>query len=375
MTTTFAAFDAARRRARASARHLASRAARPTAAGLALVLTLAACSSGDQGEPGAEADASPSGTVTLVTHDSFALSDGLLAAFEEESGLTVETVAAGDAGTLVNQLVLTKDAPLGDVVYGIDNTFASRAIDAGVLQPYTPEGWADRDVPEQLGDGALTPVDLGDVCVNADTAWFESQGLALPVTLEDLAKPEYKDLLVVENPATSSPGLAFLLATVGAFGEDGFEEYWTSLAGNGVKVVDSWEDAYYVDFSGAEGGTRPLVLSYATSPAFTVTEDGSATTTTALLDTCFRQVEYTGVLAGTDDEAGAQALVDFLLSAEVQADVPGSMYMYPADGSIELPAEWTQFAPLAPAPFTVDPADVSANRDEWIERWTAAVVG
>lgn len=343
-----------------------------TVAGAAAVaLLVAGCAGGS--EPGGAGDPSASGTVTLVTHDSWALDEKLVERFEQESGLTVEVSAAGDAGTLVNQLVLTKDSPLGDAVFGIDNTFASRALEAGVVEEYTPAGLPDG--VEQVGS-ALTPVDQGDVCVNADEAWFDEAGLDVPRTLEDLADPEYRDLLVVTNPATSSPGLAFLLATVGAFGEDGFEDYWASLVDNGVKVADSWEDAYYVDFSGAgEGGERPLALSYATSPAFTVTEDGSESTTSALLETCFRQVEYAGVLAGSDNPEGARALVDFLLTQDVQAALPESMYMYPADPSVELPQDWQRFAPQADAPFEVAPAEVSEHRDEWIERWTAAVVG
>ncbi|MFI2490356.1 thiamine ABC transporter substrate binding subunit [Promicromonospora kroppenstedtii] len=339
---------------------------------LSAALLLAGCSGSGSGD-GASGAGDETGTVTLVTHDSWALDEKLIDQFEQESGTTVEVSAAGDAGTLVNQLVLTKDAPLGDAVFGIDNTFASRALDAGVVEEYTPA-----DLPEgveQVG-GALTPVDQGDVCVNADDAWFEKSGLEVPKTLEDLADPQYKDLLVVTNPATSSPGLAFLLATVGAFGEDGFEDYWTSLVDNGVKVADSWEDAYYVDFSGAgEGGERPLALSYATSPAFTVSEDGSESTTSALLETCFRQVEYAGVLAGSDNPEGARALVDFLLTHDVQAALPESMYMYPADSAVELPEDWQKFAPQAEAPFEVDPARVSEHRDEWIERWTETVVG
>lgn len=356
----------------AARRH--ARLAATLASGAALALALTACSS--DGEAATGGQSPEPGTVTLVTHDSFALSDGLLERFEEETGRAVEVVAAGDAGTLVNQLVLTKDAPLGDVVFGVDNTFASRLVDASVLAPYTPVALPAEaaQLLDAEGAGVLTPVDQGDVCVNADLDWFEEKGLALPETLEDLAKPEYKDLLVVSNPATSSPGLAFLLATVGAFGEDGFEGYWQSLVGNGVKVVDSWEDAYNVDFSGVEGGPRPLVLSYSTSPAFTVSDDGSRTTTTALLDTCFRQTEYAGVLAGAQDEEGARLLVEFLLSDAVQADVPASMYMYPANPSIELPLEWEQYAPLAEEPFTVEPAAIAEHRDEWIERWTSVVL-
>ncbi|WP_418275675.1 thiamine ABC transporter substrate-binding protein [Isoptericola jiangsuensis] len=359
---------------------------RTTAAALgvvALLPLLAACGGDDAGEqPGGSpssdgAAGELSGTVTLVTHDSFALSDGLLASFEESSGLTVEHVAVGDAGTLVNQLVLTADSPLGDVVFGIDNTFASRAVGAGVFEAYQPED-LDPAAGALAGDGleALTPIDQGDVCVNVDTAWFEQQDVEAPTTFEDLLDPAYQDLTVVPNPATSSPGFAMLLATIDALGEDGWEQYWSALADNGLKVTEGWSDAYYADFSGAgEGGERPIVLSYATSPAFTVTEDGSESTTAALLDTCFRQVEYAGVLAGTDNPDGARALVDFLASADVQADVPGSMYMYPADPQTALPAEWEQFAPLAAEPFDVAPAEIDAHRDEWIQRWTATVIG
>jgi len=335
-------------------------------------LALAACSGSGAGGSG---DGSEE-FVTLVTHDSFAVSDDVLAAFEEESGLTVRQISPGDAGTLVNQLVLTKDAPLGDVVFGIDNSFATRAVDEGVLEPYTPAGLAPSAAAYAAGDGALTPVDFGDVCLNVDHAWFGNTGVPEPVTLEDLTKPEYKDLLVVTNPATSSPGLSFLVATVAAYGEDGWEDYWARLKANGVKVVDGWSDAYSVDFSGAEGnGPRPVVLSYSTSPAFTVSEDGTSTRTGALLDTCFRQVEYAGVLAGAENPEGAKKLVDFLVSDAFQADVADSMYMYPANTEIELPEDWAKFAPLSPTPLEVAPADIAAHRDEWIKTWTSTVIG
>ncbi|RPF19629.1 thiamine ABC transporter substrate-binding protein [Myceligenerans xiligouense] len=327
-----------------------------TAASAAAALLLSGCTGQPEGDQGA--DASPaSDTVTLVTHDSFALSDGILAKFEDETGLTVEVNAAGDAGTLANQLVLTKDAPLGDAVFGIDNTFASRVTEEGVIA------------------GDLAQIDQGDVCINADKEWFAEQNLDAPETLADLAEPGYQGLLVVSNPATSSPGLAFLLATYDAFGENGFGDYWQALRENDVKVVDSWEDAYYVDFSGADGeGDRPLVLSYSTSPAYTVTDDGESTTT-ALLDTCFRQEEYAGVLTGADNPDGAWELVRFLQSDTVQEDLPGSMYMYPAHEDVPLPAEWVKHAPLAEDPYEVAPEDIAAHRDEWIEAWTAIVLG
>ncbi|MFC4615792.1 thiamine ABC transporter substrate binding subunit [Cellulomonas algicola] len=342
------------------------------------VLALAGCSAIGGGDPSPAASGGGGGTVTLVTHDSFGLSDGLLESFEEESGLTVEVVQPGDAGALVNQLVLTKDAPLGDLVFGVDNTFASRAIDEGVVEPYTSSAPAAEDAAQYAVDGsdALTAVDFGDVCLNVDHAWFTEHGVAEPASLDDLTKPEYRDLLVVPSAVTSSPGLAFLLATVGAKGEDGWQDYWTALVANGLKVSEGWSDAYYTDFSGGGGdGPRPVVLSYASSPPFTVPDEADEPTTGALLGTCFRQVEYAGVLANAENPEGAQQLLDFLLSDEVQADIPGSMYMYPVSTAVDLPEEWARWAPLADAPFEVAPADVDAHREEWLAAWSEIVAG
>jgi thiamine transport system substrate-binding protein len=359
--------------ARTRARSRATRHGFPAALGAVLALTGCSVAGGPAADPSDDG-----GTVTLVTHDSFHLSDGLLAAFEEETGLTVRQVAPGDGGALVNQLILTKDAPLGDAVFGIDTSFASRAIDEGVLEPYTPEVPAAADAAAYAPDdsGSLTAVDLGDVCLNVDRGWFAERGVPEPETLEDLVDPAYRDLTVVTNAATSSPGLSFLLATVGAFGEDGWEQYWTDLRGNGLKVVEGWSDAYYTDFSGGGGGgSRPIALSYASSPPETVPEGGGEPTTRALLGTCFRQVEYAGVLAGAQNPDGARQLVDWLLSDEVQADIPGSMYMYPVSDAVELPAEWAQWAPLSDAPQEVPLADIAEHRDDWVRRWTDLVVG
>lgn len=344
----------------------------------ALALGLAACS-GEDRSPQAPVGTSTAGgsVVTLVAHDSFQISDEQLADFEAETGIAVEVVQPGDGGALVNQLILTKDAPLGDVVFGIDNAFAGRALAEGVLAPYRSSVLPDSAEQYLIGDGGeLTPVDVGDVCLNADLAWFEERQLELPRTLEDLTLPEFEDALVVSSPVTSSPGLALLAATVGEFGEDGYLDYWARLRDNGLKVTEGWSDAYNVDFSAGEGsGTRPLVLSYSTSPAFTVAEDGSSSTTTALLDTCFRQVEYAGVLAGAKNPEGARVLVDYLLSEDFQAGIPESMYMYPVDDTVELPAEWARFAPLAEQPIAVDPSELADHRDEWIRAWSDTVLG
>lgn len=335
----------------------------PLAAAAASLALLAGCAT--------PADDGPV-TLVLVTHDSFALSDGILEQFSDETGVVVDVQSGGDAGELVNKLVLTQDSPLGDVVFGIDNTFASRAAGNGVLEEYVSGDLTDAEAPYLLPDGSggeyLTPIDSGDVCVNVDHAWFEEAGIPEPVTLEDLADPAYRGLLVVEAANSSSPGLAFLLATIAAFGENGWQQYWADLVANDVRVAASWSDAYYVDFSGPSSeGDRPLVVSYASSPPVEV-PPGS---TGVLLDTCFRQVEYAGVIAGTEHPAEARQLVDFLFSTVVQEDIPENMYVFPVNADAELPATWAQYAEIADDPYTIDPAEIDANRERWIAEWAA----
>ncbi|PXY21175.1 thiamine ABC transporter substrate-binding protein [Prauserella muralis] len=345
-----------------------------TAAVLCLTGVLAAGCTLFAGEGEDQDKAQP--TVTLVTHESWAVPKEVLDAFTNQTGIRITVRKEGDAGELTNRLVLTKDNPIGDVAYGVDSTFASRALDADVFEPYTsPEG--DRGPQRYSVDpqNRLSAVDVGDVCVNIDTGWFAERGIAEPESLDDLADPRYRNLLVVENPATSSPGLAFLLRTVAEYGEQGWQDYWSRLKDNGVQVVSGWTEAYTQEFSGSSGqGPKPIVVSYASSPAAEIGDDGKPRTK-ALLDTCYRQVEYAGVLAGTRQPDRAGKVVDFLLSQQFQATVAENMYVYPAREGVALPSGWAQAAPLPEDPAALPGERVQANRERWIKQWRGLVEG
>ncbi len=341
------------------------------AAGLTLLTALSATLSGCSLGGGDDDSADAADRVVLVTHESFALPDEVTEAFEKETGLDLVVRPAGDAGTLTNKLVLTKGNPTGDVAFGVDNAFAGRALDEGVFASYAPElpdGAAAYELPGD-DDDRLTPVDTGNVCVNVDDTWFAERDLAAPRTLRDLTEPAYRDLLVVPGAATSSPGMAFLLATIAEFGDD-WPAYWTDLLANGAKLTDGWSDAYQVEFTqGGGDGDRPIVVSYDSSPAFTLGEDGESTTS-ALLATCSRQVEYAGVLAGAKNPEGAERLIDFLVGAKVQAALPESMYVFPVSSEVELPSDWARFAVRPERPFQVDPAEIEERRDAWLREWS-----
>lgn len=320
-------------------------------------------------------------TLTVITHDSFAVSENVIAAFEEANNAKVTFMKAGDAGTVLNKVVLTKDAPMADVFYGVDNTFLSRALDAGIFASYNSPLLAKIPAEFQLdSSNSALPVDYGDVCINYDKAYFQTHQLAVPQSLEDLAKPEYKGLLVVENPATSSPGLAFLMATVAHFGADQAVEYWKSLQANGVVAVNSWETAYYTNFSGSSGkGPQPMVVSYASSPAAEVyfaspQPEEAPTASITAKDTCFRQIEFVGILKGTQHEALAQKFVDFMLSTSFQEDMPLQMFVYPVNNEAKLPEVFQKYAQTAQEPARLDSAEIAANRETWIQAWNEAVL-
>ena len=336
---------------------------------LALLALLAGCGGGEERPT----------EVVLVTHDSFAISKPVRRAFEEESGYTLRILKAGDAGEIVTRALLTAGEPEGDVLFGVDNNLLQRALDGDVFEPYESPDLAAVDPALRLDpEHRATPIDRGDVCLNYDRRWFAERGIPPPTSLADLTQPRYEGLLVVQNPATSTPGLAFLLATVAELG-DGWRDYWRRLRANRVLVTDGWEDAYYGRFSGSSGGkgNRPIVVSYASSPpAEVIFRDPrpSEAPTGVVEASCFRQVELAGVLRGARNEDGARALIDFMLSERFQEDIPLQMFVFPARTDAELPPEFERFAVVPEQPLELPPEEIEQNRERWVDEWTDIVV-
>jgi thiamine transport system substrate-binding protein len=326
--------------------------------------------------------------ITLIAYESFPTEgtplNETIDAWSAETGIEVDIVVAGDAGTMVSKAVLTAGNPEGDVMYGVDNSFLSRLVSDEVFEPYEATGLdaVDPAMLELVPDGEATPVDFGDVCVNYDIEWFGEHGLEPPTDLESLADPAYRDLLVVENPASSSPGLAFLMAAVAEFGEPaegvgGWVDYWSRLVDNGVEVVDGWTEAYYERFSGMSDGPKPLVVSYGSSPPFEVLYSDPPVdepSTGVLADTCFRQVEFAGVLRGTDSPDEARAFVDFLIGQDFQSQVAQNLFVFPVNVAVELDQVFTDFAVVPEAPHTLAPELIAQHREDWIETWTDTVL-
>jgi thiamine transport system substrate-binding protein len=318
--------------------------------------------------------------VTIMTHDSFAVSKGTLQAFEKKYGAKIKLVKSGDAGAALSQAILSKKNPMADVFFGVDNTFLSRALKAGIFMAYSSP--AIKHLPKELRldpHNRLLPVDFGDIALNYDKAWFAERKITPPSSLADLIKPQYKGLTVVQNPAVSSPGLAFLLATIGKYGDPGYLDYWKKLRANQVYVAKGWSDAYYGQFSRYKKGKRSIVVSYASSPPVEVLfsktplKDSPTAAVLGKKDT-FRQIEFIGILRRCKEPELAKKLIDFMLSEKFQKDIPLNMFMFPARKGVALPELFTKYTSIPKEPVTLDPASIEANREKWIEAWTEAVL-
>ncbi len=317
--------------------------------------------------------------LKVMTHDSFAVSGGVIAAFQEENGFEVQFIEAGDTGTALNKAILSKNAPLADVFYGVDNTFISRALEEGIFEPYDSPMMSE--IPDHFKlspENLALPVDFGDVCPNYDIGYFDEINLTPPQDLDDLRDLEYKGYLVVENPATSSPGLAFLFTTISRYGESGYLDYWRDLIENDILVVNDWETAYYNEFS-RWGGTRPVVISYSSSPPFEVLfaeEPMDEPLTAAIISdqSCFRQIEYVGILKGTENREMAEKFIDFMLSTTFQEDIPLQMFVFPVNENAKLDQTFIQYLSIPDNPAILDPERIAENREQWILDWTETVL-
>lgn len=318
-------------------------------------------------------------TLQLIAHDSFAdgVNETTFAGFTEETGIEVEVIAAGDTGALVNQAVLTKDNPLADVLFGVDDTFLSRALDEEIFVPYAAEDIENLDQTLLDSDDRVTPISYGDVCFNYDKEWFETSSTPLPDDLDDLAVDTYAELVTVEHPATSSPGLAFMLATIDIYGEDGWLAWWETMRDAGVNVVNDWDTAYYADFT-RYGGATPIVMSYASSPPAEVifAEEPLDEAPTGVIEAgCYRQVEFAGILDGSDYPESAGALIDFLIAEDFQESIPLTWFVFPANQNAALPQEFVDYTTVPADPTRLDSAYIAENRDVWIDEWIGVMEG
>lgn len=310
--------------------------------------------------------------VRLATHDSFDLPKELISQFEQQHDAKIRIVKAGDGNELLNKLIISKRKPIADVVYGLDNGNIAQAISENILSNTQPQS-ADTVVklPNALA------VDYGFIAINYDKQWFKEKNLPLPTSLADLTKPEYKNLLVSPNPATSTPAMGFFLANIAGLGEEGAFQWWQKMRQNGVKITKGWSEAYYKEFS-LNGGSRPMMVGYSSSPAAEVFYSKGKLSTPRMGNLflnggVYLQKEGVAVLNGSQQPELATKLAQYLQSPTVQRAVPTSMWVYPAVRHTPL-APVMVHASVPKVHFAPNDKRIQQNRKAWLQRWVQTVL-
>lgn len=334
-------------------------------------------------------------TLRILDHGAFAAFDSAAERFEELTGAEVEHVEEADTGSALNRAILDRGDPQFDVLYGVDNALLLKAVTEDVFQRYTPQ-LAPLVADEFVFFGDLsagwpaTPVDHGYIALNMDhghEAFGEDQRNTTVENLFDVR--DHADLFVTQDPRTSTPGLGFLLVTIGVFGIDNaydWEDYWDELLDGGALVTHDWGTAYERHFSGGYGqyteghlGDRPIVTSYTESPAvevffesFPADERADVLLTHQNRPAVFHQVQTMGVLKGTENRAVAEAWIEFTLTTDFQDLAAPENAVYPVVAGVSVD---DVYGDLDPEPGTfgtigMDWRDIGANLDGWLAAWT-----
>jgi len=321
------------------------------------------------------------GTEKLVvyTYSSFAswgAAPFIEEAFEKKHDVDVQFVATGDARMMLTKLLTEREAgrPGADVFVGVGSVDLSMARGEDLFVPLTGE-----DIPNLASVREDLLIDPTNSLIPYEHSYvtlvYDSQVLAVedvPLTFEQLLDPKYKKMLILEDPRTSSVGLAFLLWTIHQYGDPGYLDYWRKLLPNVLTITQGWSAAYDL-FLAREA---PIVVSFSTDTAYSVIEEGSARYKVMLLNSQgYRSIYLMGIVKGTKQQGLCKELLDFVLSPEVQERISTTEWMFPANRKTLLPVLFYQNAVFPPDPVMVPSERIGENLDRWLLEWAGIIVG
>lgn len=330
---------------------------------------------------------SDDGTLTIVTYDIIALSDDMLEEFTNNTGYEINMIRTDDAGGILENLLLTKEAPQADLALGLDNTYLQTALDNCLLGPHSA------NVPD-LDPLALTPYsgemavpfDQGYVCLNADIEALEENNVSFPSTLEELTGEQWKGRTAFPSPTTSSPGRAFMTATIDYFERQATMDamtWWEAMADNDAIFTSGWTEAYETHYSGGYGiwgeghiGDAWLTVSYCHSPGVEAYYGGNYTISKAIdIDyASFHQVEYAAKVNGGGSSSAVDAFIEYLLSDEVNKNMPENNLMYSVLDNEDMPETdgYRYHSPIPSNPSEITAERIDVEMDGWLMDWREA---
>jgi len=304
--------------------------------------------------------------LVVYTYDSmvseYGLGPKIIPKFEEQCNCKIKMVSKGDAGQVLTTLVLEKENPKADVVIGLDNSLIQKAIEKKVLEEFTPKNIGI--VPKDIGfykKGFLTPFDYGFIAFVFDSKKIEAE----LNEFDSLLDSRLEKKIVIQNPRTSSPGLALLFWSIEVYGDPGYKEFWKEFKPNILVVTDGWDESAGL----FRAGEAPMYLSYATSPAYYAEfEDINHFLAAEFEEGHYIQVEGIGIVKGTKNRKLAEQFIEFMLTEEAQKEIPFTQFMFPVNKNIELPKAF-EYAVMPDKKLELDPELIEEKQEEWISEW------
>ena len=330
------------------------------------------------------------GELVIVTYDVYGLTEHMLANFENVSGYNITMTKLDDAGSVLDHLLQYKGAQVSDLAIGLDNTYLQTAIDNNVLWPHEVNLSGLSEIALAPYDGVLAaPFDHGYICLNYDSSVVDGTNYTVPTSLWDLTSSEWAGKVAIPSPESSSPGRIFMTATTDYFANDDdntteWTDWWTAMKNNDVIITSGWSEAYVTHYTGGYGvweddhiGDAHIVVSYCHSPGVEAWYGSNYTISTALdlPRASLHQVEYAAAVQG-GNLAAARAFIEYLISEEVNLDMPIENSMYSVINGTDLPEEngYRYHSVVPTQPADVSPSEIASNMEAWLEMWNAAMV-
>lgn len=331
------------------------------------------------------------GTLKILTYDIAAFSDDMLTNFTEQTGFAVELVYTDDAGGILEIMLQTQGSPQVDLAVGLDNTYLQTALDFCLLTVNNVDtSNVDPNVMALYDGPKAVPFDQGHVCLNYDESVVDGENLTEPQTLWNLTESQWTDKTVFPSPLTSSPGRAFMVATIDYFENDldpnttAFD-WWKAMADNGATFTSGWTEAYEIHYSGGYGawvdghlGDAAMTVSYCHSPGVEAYYGGNWTSSTSLVlpRATFHQVEYGGLVNGGGNQEAANAFLTFLLSEDINRNMPENNLMQSVLNNATWPEEegYRYHTDLPTLNANITTERIGQEMDDWLMAWTNATV-
>ncbi|MBB3143323.1 thiamine ABC transporter substrate binding subunit [Halomonas organivorans] len=307
-------------------------------------------------------------TLTVYTYDSFVSEwgpgPGIEKAFEARCDCDLEFVALPGGVDILQRLRLEGQGTAADVVLGLDMNLMAEARSLDLLAPHGVDT-AALDLPIAWDDDTFLPYDWGHFAFVYDTEQLSDP----PDSFEALLEAPEDVKVILQDPRTSVTGLGLLLWIKKVYGEQA-PEVWSRLQERVLTVTNGWSQAYFSLFM---NGEAPMVLSYATSPAYHMAVEGTDRYQAAEFEEGhYLQVETAAMVADTEQPELARKFLAFVLTPDFQRHIPLGNVMHPAiDLGDELPAVYDRL--IAPKSLAFSPEEVQAHRREWIREWRNAV--